>query len=143
MANKVRVCITLSSDLDTTLRQLARDQHTSYSALVDEYLGFALFTKEEKLATELLGPRLQTTIRKEVRMMADKMFHFLSRAALDSATSKQLVFQLLVKEFGSERAFDFRDQAWKVSLDDLKKPLEAFESILNSSKSEDDSDTKD
>jgi hypothetical protein len=131
MTNKIKVSITLSSDLDATLRQLAKEQNTSYSSLVDEYLGFALLVKEEKLATELLGPKLQTTIKREVRAMADRMAFLLSRAALESASCKQLVFQVLVKEFGAERAFAFRDKAWQVSVDELKKPLKALEEIIN------------
>lgn len=131
MGDKIKVSITLSSDLDAALKQLAKDQTISYSALVDEYLGFALLVKEEKLATELLGPKLQMTIKKEVRAMADRMAFLLSRAALESATCKQLVFQLLVKEFGAERAFAFRDKAWQVSVDELKKPLKALEEITN------------
>jgi hypothetical protein len=131
MTNKIKVSITLSSNLDATLRQLAKNQNTSYSSLVDEYLELALLVKEEKLANELLGPTLQTTIRKEVRAMAGRLSHLLSRAALESSNCKLLIFQLLVKEFGEERAFDFRDQAWQASVDDLKKPLESLEAILN------------
>jgi hypothetical protein len=130
MNNKIKVSLTLSSDLDTTLRRLSKDQSTSYSGLVDELLSFALLAKEEKYAAEFLGPKLQTTIRKEVRTMADKMAHFLSRAALESSNCKQLVFQLLVKEFGEERAFEFRDEARKASTDDLKKPLESLQAVL-------------
>lgn len=131
MGNKVKVSLTLSSDLDTTLKQLAKEQNTSYSSLVDEYLGFALMAKEEKLAAELLGPKLQTIIKKEVRAMADRMAFLLSRAALEAATSKQLIFQLLVKEFGVEKAFGFRDKAWQVSVDELKKPLKALEEMTS------------
>jgi hypothetical protein len=130
MKNKVKVSLTLSGDLDTRLRRLAKDQVTSYSGLVDELLSFALLAKEEKYASEFLGPKLQTTIRKEVRMMADRMAHFLSRAALESSNCKQLVFQLVVKEFGAERAFEFRDAAWQASTDDLKKPLESLQAVL-------------
>jgi hypothetical protein len=131
MGDKVKVSITLSSDLDATLKQLAKDQNTSYSSLVDEYVGFALLVKEEKRSTELLGPKIQMTIKKEVRAMANRMTFLLSRTALESATCKQLVFQLLVKEFGADRAFAFRDKAWQVSLDDLKKPLKALEEITS------------
>lgn len=131
MTNKVKVSLTLSSDLDVALRKIAKDQNISYSALVDEYLGFALLVKEEKLAAELLGPKLQTTIRKEVRSMADRMAFLLSRAALESTACKQLIFQLLVKEFGADRAFMFRDKAWQVSVEELKKPLKALEEITN------------
>lgn len=132
MTNKIKVSITLSSDLNATLRQLAREQQTSYSAVVEEYVGFALLVKKEKSANELLGPQLQMTIKKEVRTMADRMSHYLSRAAFDASNCKQLVFQLLVKEFGEERAFDFRDEAWQASVDDLKKPLASFEALLKS-----------
>jgi hypothetical protein len=133
MGDKIKVSITLSSDLDATLKQLAKDRNTSYSSLVDEYVGFALLVKEEKRSTEMLGPKIQMTIKKEVRAMANRMAFLLSRAALESATSKQLVFQLLVKEFGAEKAFAFRDKAWQVSVDDLKKPLKALEEITNPS----------
>jgi hypothetical protein len=138
MISKIKVSITLSHDLHATLRQIAKDQATSYSAVVEEQVGFALLVKKEKLATELLGPQLQMTIQKEVRAMADRMSHFLSRAAYESSNCKQLVFQLLVKEFGMESAFEFRDQARLASIANLKKPLESLETILRPS--EDDKD---
>jgi predicted transcriptional regulator len=62
MMNKIKVSITLSHDLNATLRQLAKDHHTSYSAVVEEEVWFALLVKKEKQATELLGPQLQLTI---------------------------------------------------------------------------------
>lgn len=133
MINKVKVSVTVSSDLDTTIRQRAKDLKVSYSSLVEEYVAFAIFTKEQQYADELLGPKLQTTIRKEVRAMADRMAHFLSRAALESSNCKQLVFQLVVKEFGEERAFAFRDHARQASIDDLKKPLSLLEEMIKSS----------
>lgn len=137
MTNKIKVSLTLSSHLDATLRQRAKDQRTSYSSLVDEYLELALLVKEEKLANELLGATLQATIRKEVRMMADRLSYPLARATLESSNCKLLVFQLLVKAFGEERAFDFRDQAWQASVDDLKKPLESLKAVLASSEEKD------
>jgi hypothetical protein len=67
------------------------------------------------------------------------MSHFLSRAAFESSNCKQLVFQLLVKEFGTESAFEFRDQTRLASISDLKKPVESLAAVLKPN--DDEADT--
>lgn len=124
MANRVKVCVTLTSEVEKQLRRRAVAHGVSFSAAVNAQLEYALRTQQETEISELLGPKLQTTIKKEMRGMANRFAHLLSKAVLESATSKQLVFQLLVKELGVERASAYKDKAWRVSAETLKKPLD-------------------
>lgn len=130
MASKTRVSISLTPDLENLLKRQATEENLSVSALVSSYLELAVRTRQDLVASELLGPKLQASIKAEVRAMSNRLAHLLVRVALLSGSNKQLLFQLLVKEFGTEKAFSYRDKAWQVSVEELKQPLEGLADIL-------------
>jgi hypothetical protein len=132
MATKVRVCISIPEEVEHYLKTEADAQKVSFSSLTSNYLELGIKSRQELGLTELLGPKLQATIKQEFRGMADRLTNLMSRAALNTASNKQLIFQLLVKEFGSDKAFDYRDKAWQVAVSELKKPLEDMLAILES-----------
>jgi hypothetical protein len=130
MAPKTRVTVALSPDLENLLKRQATEENLSVSALVGSYLELAVRTRQDLVASELLGPKLQASITAEVRAMSNRLAQLLVRVALLSGSNKQLLFQLLVKEFGNDKAFSYRDKAWQVSVDELKQPLEGLAEIL-------------
>lgn len=127
---KARVCISVSPELENLLKRQATEENISVSALASNYLELAIKTRQDLVATQLLGPKLQATIKQEVRSMANRLAHLLARTALTTEANRQLIFQLLVKEFGSETAFRYRDKAWEGSVEGLKKPLKGLVDIL-------------
>jgi hypothetical protein len=130
MAAKTRLCITLTPDLENLLKRQAAEEGISVSALMSSYLELAVKTRQDLVASELLGPKLQASIKAEVRKMSNRLAQLLVRVALLSGSNKQLLFQLLVKEFGTEKAFSYRDKAWQVSVDEFKQPLNGLAEIL-------------
>jgi hypothetical protein len=130
MAAKTRLCITLTPELENLLKRQAAEEGISVSALMSSYLELAVKTRQDLVASELLGPKLQASIKAEVRKMSNRLAQLLVRVALLSGSNKQLLFQLLVKEFGPEKAFSYRDKAWQVSVDEFKQPLNGLAEIL-------------
>jgi hypothetical protein len=132
MATRVRVCISIPEEIEHYLKTEADAQKVSFSSLASDYLELGIKSRQELGLTELLGPKLQATIKQEFRGMADRLTNLMSRVALNAASNKQLTFQLLVKEFGADKALSYRDKAWQVALTELKKPLEDMLAILES-----------
>ena len=130
MAAKTRVSISITADLESLLKRQATEENLSVSALVSSYLELAVRTRQDLVGSELLGPKVQASIKAEVRAMSNRLAHLLVRVALLSGSNKQLLFQLLVKEFGTEKAFSYRDKAWQLSVEELKRPLEGLAEIL-------------
>jgi hypothetical protein len=130
MSTRTRVTISVTPELENLLKRQAAEENLSVSALVSSYLELAIRTRQDLVASELLGPKLQASIKSEVRAMSNRLAHLLVRIALLSGSHKQLLFQLLVKEFGTEKAFSYRDKAWQLSVDELKQPLEGLAEIL-------------
>jgi hypothetical protein len=62
--------------------------------------------------------------------LADRIANLMSRTALETTSAKQLLFQLVVKEFGAEKSIRYRDKAWQVAVDELRKPLESLLVLL-------------
>ena len=132
MRNRVKLTITIAPSVSEKLRQKADANKVSLSSLVNTYLAAALKLEHDTAAAEVLGPELKTTIKKEVRDMSDRLAHLIVRGALDAGSSKQLLFQLLVKEFGVEKARAFKNTAWRISLEELRRPTEGIAELLDS-----------
>ena len=62
--------------------------------------------------------------------MSDRVSHLLARAALEAATTRRLLYQLLVREVGAEEARRLNQAAWTGSVDSLRKPAEGLRDIL-------------
>jgi hypothetical protein len=132
MDARTKVSIFIPEEVGNYLKREAEEQKVSFSSLASDYLELGVKARQELGLTELLGPKLQATIKQEFRGMADRLTNLMSRVALNSASNKQLTFQLLVKEFGADKALSHRDKAWQVALTELKKPLEDVLAILES-----------
>jgi hypothetical protein len=132
MNTRTKVSIFIPEEVENYLKREADAQKVSFSSLASDYLELGVKARQELGLTELLGPKLQATIKQEFRGVADRLTNLMSRAALNTASNKQLIFQLLVKEFGSDKAFSYRDKAWQVAVNELKKPLENMLALVES-----------
>lgn len=130
MANRIRVCISIPEEVENGIKREATEQGVSFSSLASDYLEFGVKARRELGLTELLGPKLQATIKQEFRGLADRLANLMSRAALETTSTKELLFQLLVKEFGAEKSLRYRDKAWQIAVDELKKPLESLLTLM-------------
>jgi hypothetical protein len=130
MDTRVKVSIFIPQEVENSIKREADGQNISFSSLASDYLELGVKTQQELGLTELLGPKLQTTIKQEFRGMADRLANLMSRTALETTSAKELLFQLVVKEFGAEKSLRYKDKAWQIAIDDLKKPLESLLVLL-------------
>ncbi len=126
----MKVSIFIPQEVESYIKREAEGQNISFSSLASDYLELGVKTRQELGLTELLGPKLQATIKQEFRGLADRLANLMSRTALETTSAKQLLFQLVIKEFGAEKSLRYRDKAWQVALDELKKPLESLLTLL-------------
>jgi hypothetical protein len=130
MDTRVKVSIFIPQEVESSIKREADEQNISFSSLASDYLELGVKTRQELGLTELLGPKLQATIKQEFRGIADRLANLMSRTALETTSAKELLFQLVVKEFGAEKSLRYRDKAWQVAVDELKKPLESLLTLL-------------
>ena len=90
----------------------------------------ALKERAETAGLGLLSPAVQGVVKREVGRMSDRLAHLMARTALESATARRLVFQLLVRQFTTEEARRLNQAAWTGSVDSLRKPTQGLREIL-------------
>ena len=79
----------------------------------------------------MLLPAVRGAVRREVGRMSDRLAHLLARSALESATGRRLLFQLLAEEFGQEEANRRNRATWTAGVQSMKKPAEGLREILD------------
>ena len=62
--------------------------------------------------------------------MGYRLAHLMARSALEGATGRRLLFQLLAEEIGAEEANRRNRAAWTASVESLKKPAEGLREVL-------------
>ena len=81
----------------------------------------------------LLGLAVQGVVKREVGRMSDRLAHLLARTALEAATARRLVFQLLTRHLTPEEARRLNQAAWTGSVDSLRKPAQGLRELLGPS----------
>lgn len=84
----------------------------------------------EGVGAELLLPSVRAAVRREVGRMSDRLSNLMVRSALESAADRRALYQILVEDFGQERAAEINRRAWAQSVESLKKPAEGLREIL-------------
>jgi hypothetical protein len=82
------------------------------------------------VGAEILLPAVRGAVRREVGRMSDRLAQLMGRSALESATGRRLLFQLLAEEMGQEEANRRNRAAWTASVQSVKKPAEGLREIL-------------
>jgi hypothetical protein len=95
-----------------------------------EILERGLKERAETAGLGLLGPAVEAAMKREVGRMSDRLAHLLARAALESASTRRLVFQILARQLTAEDARRLNQAAWTSSVDSLRKPAEGLREIL-------------
>jgi hypothetical protein len=62
--------------------------------------------------------------------MSDRLAHLLARTALEAATARRLVFQLLAHSLTPAEAPRLNQAAWTGSVDALRKPAQGLRELL-------------
>ena len=123
------------------MRALAAQNEISVSEATAQTLQRAVQDRAaEGVGAELLLPAVRGAVRREVARMGDRLAHLMVRSALEGATGRRLLFQLLAEEIGPEEANLRNRSAWTASVESLKKPAEGLREILGEA-SEDRAET--
>lgn len=114
-----------------TLTQLAATQRLSISKVAASYLESAVHDHGESVGAELVVPAVEAAVRREVAGMSDRLSRLLARNALESATTRRLLFNLLLEHgYNHDEAKNLNNAAWEKAVESLKRPLEALHEIL-------------
>jgi len=128
---KVKITAWVDERTAGVLRALAAQHEISVSEATAQTLQRAVEDRAaEGVGTELLLPAVKGAVRREVARMGDRLAHLMARSALESATGRRLLFQLLAEEIGAEEANRRNRSAWAASVESLKKPAEGLREIL-------------
>lgn len=115
-----------------TLCNLAASQRVSVSKVAAAFLEQAVNNHAESVGAELVVPAVEAAVRREVAGMSDRLARLQARTALESATSRRLLFNLLlVSGYQPQEARGLNDAAWQKAVESLKRPLEAIQEVLS------------
>jgi hypothetical protein len=127
---KTKVTTWVGRDVLRSLRDLAAAHHLTVSQVAAEILERGLREQAETAGLGLLGPAVQGAVKREVGRMSDRLAHLLARTALESATARRLVFQLLTRYLTPEEARRLNQADWTGSVDSLRKPAQGLRELL-------------
>ena len=114
------------------LKQLAVQRGVSLSETTAEVLRCAVDDAAEEIGADLLGPRLEAAIRREVTRMADRLAYLGSVAAIESSTARRMAMDQLVRNRGLEEGKRVSSEARKAAVRALReKPDTLLQDVLN------------
>ena len=112
------------------LQDLAGAKGLTVSTLAAELLEQRLKQHAESAGTELVVPVVEATVRRELSFVAERLARLLARSALEAATSRRLLFNVLIQEgLTPQQAKTMNDAAWTRSVESLKQPLAAVQEV--------------
>jgi hypothetical protein len=127
---KTKVTTWVGRDVLRGLRDVAAAHHLTVSQVAAEILERGLKEQAETAGLGLLGPAVEGVVKREVGRMSDRLAHLLARTALEAATARRLVFQLLTRHLTPEEARRLNQAAWTSSVDSLRKPAQGLRELL-------------
>ncbi len=130
MAKKTKVTTWITRDALRSLRDLAAAHNLTVSQVAADILERGLKERAETAGLGLLGPAVEGVVKREVGRMSDRLAHLIARTALESATGRRLVFQVLARQLSTEEARRLNQAAWAGSVDSLRKPSQGLREIL-------------
>ena len=130
MAKKTKVTTWITRDALRSLRDLAAAHQLTVSQVAADILEGGLKERAETAGLGLLGPAVEGVVKREVGRMSDRLARLIARTALESATGRRLVFQVLARQLSTEEARRLNQAAWAGSVDSLRKPSEGLREIL-------------
>ncbi len=131
---KQQITVWLQPPIIQALKEQATRQNQTLSQTTAHYVAQALEAEADAAGLRLLVPEVQATLRQELAHIYRQLSTLLARTALESATARRLVFQLLAQQFGPQEAKQFNAAAWAQSLEGLKKPLAEISALLEVSR---------
>jgi hypothetical protein len=129
-APREKLTLWVEAETVKSLRAMAGANKVTLSQVAAKYLELAVSQKAETAGTELVVPALEAAINRASRQLGDRLANLLARTALEATTGRRMVLQLMMAEFGDDKARSMTESAWSSSLDTLKKPSEGVRELL-------------
>jgi hypothetical protein len=128
--SKVKITTWVDERTVSAIKGLAAQQGVSVSEMCAQMLRRGVEEDGGAAGMEVLLPAVRGAVRREVGRMSDRLAHLMVRSALEGATGRRLLFQLLAEEMGQEEANRRNRAAWAASVQSLKKPAEGLREVL-------------
>jgi hypothetical protein len=127
---KQRVTAWVKPQIAETLAAMAGAQRLTVSEVAANLLEHSITQESEQIGSSLILPAVERQIQKTGRYIADRLANLLARSALDAASSRRLLFQLLAREFGEEKARQMYESSWNGAISSLRKPSAGVKELL-------------
>jgi hypothetical protein len=125
---KEKLTVWVSPEVAKAVKSMAAAQAITASQMAAQLLELGSKDQAELAGIGLLVPALEGAIRRESRALGDRLAKLLAVSALESATTRRMVYPLLLKQLGVEQAKGINNSAYLAAVERLKKPVkEVFE----------------
>jgi nucleotide-binding universal stress UspA family protein len=127
---KAKITVWVSDATSRAIHDLAAARGSTVSQVAAHELERIIEGEAAQVGVGPVVDRVERAVTREVGRMADRLANLLARTALEAAAERRAVFQLLVKEFGEERARAIMQSSWSAAVASLRKPAEGVREIL-------------
>lgn len=134
----VRVTVTLDPQHAAALKLLAEEAGVTMSSFCANVLERYSLQDRQVMTSDLVrtlfeaqAVQLQEGLRTEIHAQMNRVRHLLARSALESMAVRNETSLLLQKQFGKEKAQEYRERSWNHAVHYLKEPTPAMRAALN------------
>jgi hypothetical protein len=134
--SKTKVTVWVSEATAQAIRELAEARGSTVSQVAARELEKIIEGDAAQVGVGPVVDRVERAVTREVARMTERLSALLVRTALESAADRRSLFQLMVKEFGEEKARSIMQSSWTAAVASLKKPAAGVREILAANSSE-------
>jgi hypothetical protein len=129
-SRKQRLTTWVKPDVEETLKAMAGAQRVTVSELAASILERGVKQDAEAVGLELILPAVERQVQRTGRYVANRLANLLARSAIDAASSRRLLYQLLVQQLGEDKAKKLYQASWSAGVESLKKASEGVKELL-------------
>jgi nucleotide-binding universal stress UspA family protein len=133
---KVKMTVWVSDSAARAIRELAEARGSTVSQVAARELEKIIEGDAAQVGVGPVVDRVERAVTREVARMTERLSTLLARTALEAAADRRSLFQLMVKEFGEEKARSIMQSSWTAAVASLRKPAEGIREILAANPSE-------
>jgi hypothetical protein len=133
---KIKMTVWVSESAALAIRALAEARGSTVSQVAARELEKIIEGDAAQVGVGPVVDRVERVVTREVAQMTAKLSNLLARTALEAAADRRSLFQLIVREFGEEKARAIMQTSWTAAVASLRKPAEGVREILAANSSE-------
>lgn len=128
---KKKLTIWVKPRTDEYIRYQAQSKGLTVSEAADALLETAFREDSEISGAELISVSLKNEMRREFGGLSNRIASLLARAALESISTRYMVYQLIASTRGEPEAKSKNRAAWNYAVSQLRRPSQAFRDLLH------------